>query len=184
MRGRRGCGLLTGQMVTRLASTSCVSRRPVPASMTSTGCSAAPPKSSEMYLQQDAALPDAGGRKGQGLQWGSAGNSPWLHSRPCMVAPGDRHGVGSASPAHHDDALRRVLGVPLRAEGGQVAVEVVRVHNLAVRQLARREQVVPDAQPARADVSPRSVQARMQGMHGAPRMAQPGTRRTGCRCTW
>lgn len=51
MTSSRGWGLLTGQMVDRLASTSCVSSRPVDASMISTGCSAAPPKSSEMYLR-------------------------------------------------------------------------------------------------------------------------------------
>lgn len=51
MTSRRGCGLLTGQMVERLVSTNCVSSRPVEASMISTGCRAAPPKSSEIYLR-------------------------------------------------------------------------------------------------------------------------------------
>ena len=46
----RGWGLLTGQIVDRLASTNCDRRRPVDASRMSTGCKAAPPKSSEMYL--------------------------------------------------------------------------------------------------------------------------------------
>ena len=51
MTSTRGWGLLTGQIVDRLASTSCDSRRPVDASRTSIGCSATPPKSSEMYLR-------------------------------------------------------------------------------------------------------------------------------------
>ena len=51
MTSTRGWGLLTGQMVDKLASTSCDSRRPVEASSTSIGCRATPPKSSEIYLQ-------------------------------------------------------------------------------------------------------------------------------------
>lgn len=43
MRSRRGWGLLTGQMVDRLTSTSCCSRPPLLTSNRSTGCSAVPP---------------------------------------------------------------------------------------------------------------------------------------------
>lgn len=46
----RGCGLLTGEMVVRLASVSCRRSDPSAALRMSTGCSAVPPKSSLMYL--------------------------------------------------------------------------------------------------------------------------------------
>ena len=63
----RGCGLFTGQMVDRLASTSCDSRRPVEASRMSTGCRATPPKSSEMYLH--ASRPQSMSAAGYVTHW-------------------------------------------------------------------------------------------------------------------
>ena len=42
--------MLTGEMVVRLVSVSCRSSPPSAALITSTGCSATPPKSSLMYL--------------------------------------------------------------------------------------------------------------------------------------
>ena len=50
-------------------------------------------------------------------------------------------GLSTVAPAAHDEALCGVFGVPLRPESSKVAVEVLTVHNLAVRRLQGRGKV-------------------------------------------
>lgn len=47
------------------------------------------------------------------------------------------------SPANNQQSLVGVFGIPLGPEGGQVAIEVMAVNNLAVARLVNAVQVVP-----------------------------------------
>ncbi len=50
---------------------------------------------------------------------------------------------GPVAPSHDQQPLMGVFGVPLSSEGGQIAIEVMTVHNLPVAGLVNAVQVVP-----------------------------------------